>query len=679
MKSIFLPILLLILSSVSLFSNELKKDLKNDFAEEFYFLNDVVTADSFLVQVSDCAAEGDVCIDIPVLDIANYSFIIDGTVYSGGFSGCMETFTNFFDYSQLFGQGNLGPYSLDSWDVNGTVFTGQFQDIPELIDSMNVWDPTGNWVANTTDQTITGGNPTSVYTTMFCTVINISAPTSIPLFSDAVASGSNLKLPVGTHNVQIQEIGGTMCLDTFVVNVVCVNTTVENIAIDQDSTITYCFDNSDLQGNIVSTEIFCPDDPSSVASFTLINSNTCVEILGVSEGLDTACYVICDDLGICDTTTLYITVGAPPPSVQWIFDTVYVNTSERTCIDTSGLSGSISGISNNCPDQSGEFVLFSIDASAFCVDYFGVDIGKDTACIHLIDQAGNVDTTYIVACVSPPLPDTIYQDVIIGTPSSYCIDESQLGGTIEPATEICTSNSNVTISATAQANCYDVSGNAVGQDTICYQVCDNFGLCDTAVYIFNVIEFTGGSLVAMDDAQSVVVGETWTFNVCDNDTIPGGTLTSSSILPTSSGGVGPNNGTANFDSECEVTYSPMGTDCGYEDSFNYIICNPSGCDTALVTISVLCEPVAGSLEFSNGFSPNGDEVNQFFTIKGAENFPDNSLLVFNRWGNQVYKANGYQNDWDGSWQGLTLQNGTYFYVFNDGVGNTFSGYVLIQQ
>ncbi|MEM6963437.1 MAG: gliding motility-associated C-terminal domain-containing protein [Bacteroidota bacterium] len=676
MKSIFLPIVLLVLSSVSLFSNDLKKERNNNVIEASYFLNDVVTADSFQVQVSDCTADGEVCIDIPFNDIGNYSFTIDGVLYSGGFSECLETSTNFFDYSQLFGQGNLGPYSLDSWDVNGTVFTGQFQNIPELVDSMNVWDPTGNWVANTTDQTITGGNPTSVYTTMFCTVINISAPTSIPLFSDTVADGATLSLPVGTHQVQLQEFGGTMCLDSFVVEVICVGTTVENIEIDQDSTFIFCFDNSDLQGNVVSTEIFCPDDPATIASFTLINSNTCVEILGISEGVDTACYVICDDIGICDTTTLHVTVNATNPTVQWVFDTVFVNTSERTCIDTSGLSGAVVGISNNCPDQSGEYALFSIDASEFCVDYFGVDIGKDTACIHLIDQNGNVDTTYIVACVSNPIPDTIYQDILVGNSASFCIDTTQLGGVITPITEICTSNANVTVTATTPPNCYEVLANTAGQDTVCYEFCDNFGLCDTAVYIFNVMDTPGGSLVANDDSHSVVVGEVWTFNVCDNDSIPDGILESSTILPMTEGGVGPNNGTVNFDSECVVSYAPIGTECGYEDSFNYVICNASECDTALVTISVLCQ---GSLEFTNGFSPNGDEVNQFFTIKGAEDFPNNSLQVFNRWGNQVYKANGYQNDWDGRWQGLTLQNGTYFYVFNDGVGNTFSGYVLIQQ
>jgi gliding motility-associated-like protein len=105
-----------------------------------------------------------------------------------------------------------------------------------------------------------------------------------------------------------------------------------------------------------------------------------------------------------------------------------------------------------------------------------------------------------------------------------------------------------------------------------------------------------------------------------------------------------------------------------------------GCDTALVTVALECESIIGSeLVFSNGFSPNGDEVNEFFEIGGAETYPNNSLRIFNRWGNEVFKTENYQNDWDGTFNGARLMNGTYFYLFNDGAGNTYTGYVYIQK
>ena len=85
----------------------------------------------------------------------------------------------------------------------------------------------------------------------------------------------------------------------------------------------------------------------------------------------------------------------------------------------------------------------------------------------------------------------------------------------------------------------------------------------------------------------------------------------------------------------------------------------------------------GSLIGSDGiviyniFSPNGDGVNDFFVIEGVELF-ENDLKVYNRYGNLVFKANNYQNDWDGvATEGAIVINraerlpvGTYFYTLN---------------
>jgi len=73
-----------------------------------------------------------------------------------------------------------------------------------------------------------------------------------------------------------------------------------------------------------------------------------------------------------------------------------------------------------------------------------------------------------------------------------------------------------------------------------------------------------------------------------------------------------------------------------------------------------------------GFSPNADGVNDVFFIRGIDRFPNNSITIFNRWGNRIFEASPYINTWDGkSTAGLSLGSddlpvGTYFYLLDLG-------------
>ena len=72
------------------------------------------------------------------------------------------------------------------------------------------------------------------------------------------------------------------------------------------------------------------------------------------------------------------------------------------------------------------------------------------------------------------------------------------------------------------------------------------------------------------------------------------------------------------------------------------------------------------IEVPNGFSPNGDNVNDTWVIQNIWHFPKNKVLVFNRWGNKVFEAHNYQNDWDGksteSGGSKRLPVGPYLYI-----------------
>ena len=51
-----------------------------------------------------------------------------------------------------------------------------------------------------------------------------------------------------------------------------------------------------------------------------------------------------------------------------------------------------------------------------------------------------------------------------------------------------------------------------------------------------------------------------------------------------------------------------------------------------------------------------DGKNEFLAFEYLDFYPNNQLLIFNRWGNLILEKNNYQNDWSG--EGLT--DGTYF-------------------
>ena len=72
----------------------------------------------------------------------------------------------------------------------------------------------------------------------------------------------------------------------------------------------------------------------------------------------------------------------------------------------------------------------------------------------------------------------------------------------------------------------------------------------------------------------------------------------------------------------------------------------------------------------DGLSPNQDGSNDTFYIECIEEYPNNLLKIYNRYGVQVYESRNYQNDWKGiPNMGIPVTSsllpvGTYFYILD---------------
>jgi gliding motility-associated-like protein len=99
-----------------------------------------------------------------------------------------------------------------------------------------------------------------------------------------------------------------------------------------------------------------------------------------------------------------------------------------------------------------------------------------------------------------------------------------------------------------------------------------------------------------------------------------------------------------------------------------------GCATSdEVFIKVLKAPV-----IPNVFSPNGDAINDKWIIQYLESYPGATVEVFNRYGQLMYKSEGYTKPWDGTYNGASLPVGTYYYIIDPKNGRKqMSGSVTI--
>lgn len=95
-------------------------------------------------------------------------------------------------------------------------------------------------------------------------------------------------------------------------------------------------------------------------------------------------------------------------------------------------------------------------------------------------------------------------------------------------------------------------------------------------------------------------------------------------------------------------------------TYTYTVISNSGClssDSVIVTVNL-----PNGVDIRNVITTNGDGYNDQWIIDQIEKYPMTEVHVFSIYGVEVFSSMDYQSDWDGTYKGEKLPNGTYYYI-----------------
>ena len=108
----------------------------------------------------------------------------------------------------------------------------------------------------------------------------------------------------GIYEVAFTDQNGCDSIVTLDLLVEMITTTIRDSIILNDP-LEYCFDTSIFQ-EVVSVENICEQQGGNETSFSFDEDSYCLTYTGLTVGVDSACYVLCDAFGVCDTTNFII-------------------------------------------------------------------------------------------------------------------------------------------------------------------------------------------------------------------------------------------------------------------------------------------------------------------------------------------------------------------------------------
>jgi gliding motility-associated-like protein len=398
----------------------------------------------------------------------------------------------------------------------------------------------------------------------------------------------------------------------------------------------------------------------------------------VPVGSYTVTWTVIDIHGNPDTCHQLLTVIDTEPPVITCQD-MYVTATGGDC--SMFVSVPVPVVSDNCGVKS---LVNSITGTGIATGVYPLGVTKITWTVE--DVHGN--TTSCLSYV------TVVSDLVANDDYASTMDNSPVNIFILGNDLYCNSNSNpitVTVIEDPAHGIYFLNNDIrfldyvpdfgfFGVDSLRYELCDYTGACDTAT-VYIIVEYLNDKPVAIDDLDSTSVNIPVVIHQLANDYDPDGRIIDFEIISPPSHGA-----SVKIMVDSTILYSPYNNFVG-TDQLTYAIYddgNPQLSDTAKVVIHVFDKDIYPEPPFIiyNALTPNDDGVNDYWKIKGIELFPDNKVVIMDRWGEIIAEFEHYDNA-SNHWAGLDKEgnmvpNGTYYYFLTiSGYGGFYKGWVFL--
>ncbi|NNE28775.1 MAG: gliding motility-associated C-terminal domain-containing protein, partial [Saprospiraceae bacterium] len=620
----------------------------------------------------ECETQQLVCLPISYSNQA--SFIISTQTGNLFPVGCNSMVYFTYSFGGIPGAGLDGPYQVDSWMVNGEDYSGEFLDLQALVDSMNAWNPNGAWALNESSGHIFGGDTEDTYSnTISVTRINDSATGELTF--DQVTSFENIgvNLNVGVHELEILH-WPSGCTETVTLEVTCTPDPVcdtEILGEDISQELENCESQYSYCTNIPWSDWANYDLLVNGSSYTGVFDTCSTEM--VQMVLDTGYYEISfNRLDIVCEGSVALEITCPAEGCKEVFfeNAIYSYSADcssqaETCFDFNVADKPEFSFELNGSPYAGPWLTCSDGNSGISLE------AGDHILVAINSNNGCEDELTIRSRCNPAAQDTVLELAYNGS-GTLCLDAGNLPGNIVDSWNSCPDESGeFSVVENLGDGCFSFSGVEEGLEQACLVQCDDIGNCDT---LFVNVQVTGAPPqplpVAADDAMMAFNDEESLINLLDNDQV-NGLIESISVIDYSGPSV------YWLEEDGSLHFVPQVDTCeiDLQETIQYELCNENGCDTAQVIIQIGCL----TPETVSGFSPNGDGINDEFTIEDLDMFPNHQLIIYNRWGSQVLKVKDYQNDWRGTWNGADLPDGTYFWYLDTGEGHSKTGWVQIRR